>query len=126
MLAYDQDSNYVIENVSRNVEQFTMSRSVQSEDIKVVLRTGIYFVEENCTNIDTAIDNANITRQSIGQTFSNEIAVYNEAFVRQKSLQSKILARMEPSLENGDFQVWMQPKIDLKTGELCGAEALSR
>ena len=33
---------------------------------------------------------------------------------------------MEPSLENGDFQVWMQPKIDLKTGKLCGAEALSR
>ena len=47
---------------------------------------GIYFVEENCANIDTAIDYANITRQSIGQTVSNEIAVYNEAFVRQKSL----------------------------------------
>lgn len=126
MLAYDQDSNYVIENVRRNIEQFTMSQNVQSEDLKVVLRMGIYFVEENCTNIDTAIDYANITQKSIGQTVSNEIAVYNEAFVRQKSLQSKILARMEPSLENGDFQVWMQPKIDLKTGKLCGAEALSR
>lgn len=126
MLTYDQDSNYVIENVRRNIDQFTMSQNAQSEDIKVVLRMGIYFVEENCANIDTAIDYANITRQSIGQTVSNEIAVYNEAFVRQKSLQSKILARMEPSLENGDFQVWMQPKIDLKTGKLCGAEALSR
>lgn len=126
MLTYDQDSNYVIENVRRNIDQFTMSQNTQSEDIKVVLRMGIYFVEENCANIDTAIDYANITRQSIGQTVSNEIAVYNEAFVRQKSLQSKILARMEPSLENGDFQVWMQPKIDLKTGKLCGAEALSR
>ncbi|RGY95923.1 EAL domain-containing protein [Clostridium sp. AM58-1XD] len=126
MLTYDQDSNYVIEKVRRNIEQFTMSQKVQSEDIKVVLRMGIYFVEENCTNIDTAIDYANITRQSIGQTVSNEIAVYNEAFVRQKSLQSKILARMESSLENGDFQVWIQPKIDLKTGKLCGAEALSR
>ena len=126
MLAYDQDSNYVIENVRRNIAQFTMSQNAQIEDIKVVLRMGIYFLEDSCTNIDTAIDYANITRQSIGQTVSNEIAVYNEAFVRQKSLQSKILARMEPSLESGDFQIWMQPKIDLKTGKLCGAEALSR
>lgn len=126
MLAYDQDSSYVIENVRRNIEQFTVSQNVQREDIKVVLRMGIYFVEENCTNIDTAIDYANITRQSIGQTVSNEIAVYNEAFVRQRSLQSKILAKMEPSLENGDFQVWIQPKVDLETGRLCGAEALSR
>ena len=126
MLAYDQDSNYVIENVRRNLEQFTISQNAQIEDIKVVLRMGIYFVEENCANIDTAIDYANITRKSIGQTVSNEIAVYNEAFVRQKSLQSKILAKMEPSLENGDFQIWMQPKVDLKTGKLCGAEALSR
>ena len=126
MLAYDQDSNYVVENVRRSIEQFTMFQNAQIEDTKVVLRMGIYFVEENCTNIDTAIDYANITRQSIGQTVSNETAVYNEAFVRQKSLQSKILARMEPSLESGDFQIWMQPKIDLKTGKLCGAEALSR
>lgn len=126
MLAYDQDSNYVIETVRRNIEQFSASQNFQSEDIKVVLRMGIYFLEESCSNIDTAIDYANITRQSIGQTVSNEIAIYNEAFVRQKSLQSKILAKMEPSLENGDFQVWLQPKVDLKTGKLCGAEALSR
>lgn len=33
---------------------------------------------------------------------------------------------MEPSLENGDFQVWMQPKVDLKRENFCGAEALTR
>ncbi len=44
MLTYDQDSNYVIENVRRNIDQFTMSQNTQSEDIKVVLRMGIYFV----------------------------------------------------------------------------------
>lgn len=126
MVDYDQDSNYVIENMRRNIEQFTRTQNFQSEGIKVVLRMGIYFMEENCTNIDTAIDYASITRQSIGQTVNNEIAVYNEEFVRRKSLQSKILARMEPSLENGDFKIWLQPKVDLKTGKLCGAEALSR
>ena len=125
-LVYDQDSDYVIKNVRMNTEQFYISQNFQSRDIKIVLRIGIYFLEENCSSIDTAIDYANITRQSIGQTMDNEIVVYNEEFVRQKSLQSKILAKMESSLENGDFQVWLQPKVELKTGKPCGAEALSR
>lgn len=33
---------------------------------------------------------------------------------------------MYPALARGDFIPWFQPKVDLKTGKICGAEALVR
>ena len=34
--------------------------------------------------------------------------------------------QMRAGLENGEFEPWFQPKIDLETGRACGAEALVR
>ncbi len=41
-------------------------------------------------------------------------------------ISKKIEAEMENALENGEFHIYLQPKVNMVTSELCGAEALSR
>ena len=47
---------------------------------------------------------------------------YDEIAQRNKNIESE----MEEALAAGQFQVYLQPKMNMITSELCGAEALSR
>lgn len=121
-----EDRDALLKIIRDMLDQFCMEQKKRNEDIHFVLRTGVYFIEENCKDILTGIDRANLARKSIRQSIQNEICVYGKdlIFTYDKSLE--IMTRMESALENGDFQVWIQPKINLLDGSLCGAEALIR
>lgn len=55
-----------------------------------------------------------------------EIVVLDEE-MRERLLQrKKIEERFEKAIENGEFVPYFQPKVDIRTGKLVGAEALSR
>lgn len=50
-----------------------------------------------------------------------------DAELRNRQLQNKIFEdAMYPALERNEFIPWFQPKVDLQTGEICGAESLVR
>lgn len=54
------------------------------------------------------------------------IGIYDEK-LRQKRLKQKTVERlMQKALANGEFQIWFQPKYDIRTHEIIGAEALAR
>lgn len=47
--------------------------------------------------------------------------------MRDRQLRNKIYEdEMYPALKRNEFVPWFQPKADLKTGKICGAEALVR
>lgn len=120
------DTKCLRSKIKDTLDQFCMEQKSRNDDIRFVLRTGIYFIEEDCRDILTGIDRANLARKAIGQSIRNEISVYGTDVIRKKDISIEIVTRMESALENGDFQVWVQPKIDLTDGSLCGAEALIR
>ena len=126
MIGWDEEQEQLIEVIKNAVQQFYTVQKRTNDGVKITLRIGIYFLEASCTEIDKAIDCANITRQSIGQSLSSEIRIYREDIVKGDNLKNEIFATMEKTMENGDFQVWLQPKVNLKTKQLCGAEALIR
>ena len=54
------------------------------------------------------------------------IGVYDEK-LQQKRLKQKTVERlMQKALANGEFQIWLQPKYDIRTHKIIGAEALTR
>ena len=126
LLEYSTGTNEFVAQFRLNIENFCETQNQRNEDVKVVMRAGVYFLEEGCKSIDTAIDRANITRQAVGQSIASEVNVYNSAIIQKNSMTNVILANMEKSLDNGDFSVWIQPKVNLQTGALCGGEALVR
>lgn len=51
---------------------------------------------------------------------------YDAAFTQRLQKERDLNALFEGSLENGDFQVYLQPKVWVENGSLGGAEALVR
>lgn len=121
-----EDADELIKKIKDTLDQFCMEQKARNDDIRFVLRTGIYFVEMKCKDILIAIDRANLARKSIGQSIHNELCVYGENLIKKNDKSVEIMTRMESALENGDFQVWVQPKVNLLNGSVCGAEALIR
>lgn len=54
------------------------------------------------------------------------ISFYDAEIHEKDKLQNEIENRMESALQNGEFHMYLQPKMDLTTGKLTGSEALVR
>ena len=71
------------------------------------------------THVRFALDTA---RSSL----KHNIWFYDTRLHESEILENYVESHMNQALENGEFKMFLQPKIDLKTGRVGGAEALVR
>ena len=60
------------------------------------------------------------------QVSSGEVKIFDEKLEEYLTSQHDIESRMEDALKNDEFKAWYQPKYDIKTRRIIGAEALVR
>ena len=86
---------------------------------------GIYKIK-NDENILLAIDKAMTAHDEIIGDYNKKYNMYSEETETVILEEQKIEEIMEEALENGEFKVFYQPKIDLKTNKVISCEALVR
>ena len=92
---------------------------------KIHLDCGMYIIQPGDDFLD-AQDNARYARRSIHNSYSNTIAFYEKTLRDESLAKASVIPNFERALENGDIMVLLQPKCSASTGEIIGAEALSR
>lgn len=94
--------------------------------LNLVLRYGIYTIEDPTTPVNIMCDRAILAKESIKGKYDTYFAYYDDK-IRQKLLDEQmIVSDMKTALAENQFKVYFQPKYDLKTEEIVGAEALVR
>ena len=76
--------------------------------------------------ISDMLNEAEFALKTIKQGYENEIAFYASSVKEKKIFQNEIENCMEQALENNEFKLFLQPKKNLSTNEIIGAEALVR
>lgn len=112
-----------IKRISASLEEMDVWKVLK---IKPVITTGIYFVEEDDLEARKAIDMAKMAKKSIKGRYKSAFAIYNKKIKNKLVEEKRIEDEMYDALTDRQFKVYYQPKINLKTGELSGAEALVR
>lgn len=124
LLHYD-----TLEELENRIEyyfmQFNKLPYKQNDCFSLSLIIGIYLIEPN-DQITIAVDRANIARKSIRERHKNNYAYFDTNMKASILKRQSIENIMVESLENHEFCVYYQPKFNLVTGEICGAEALIR
>lgn len=95
---------------------------------KVFVGIGVYLPKEEAPDFYTAQYNADICRAESPENdyrnshFEIYSMTYHDLTLRYFDLEQEI----RPAIENGHIKLYLQPKVDLKTGEVTRAEALMR
>ncbi|TCZ80101.1 EAL domain-containing protein [Paenibacillus albiflavus] len=110
-------------NVYRKIDEWKKSH-FSGFTISVI--SGIYLVQPEDRDISTILDKANMARKSIKGSHNRPYAFYDDKLHEQIIKEERIELLMEDALANQEFIVYLQPKVNLMTEQIIGAEALVR
>lgn len=112
-----------IENLFDNIRKRSITFAT---DYELILNAGVYQITEEDNDINTMIDRADIAQRTIKGKRNRLVAFYTQD-LRDKLLEEKeIENNMVNALLNNEFIVYLQPKYNINTGNVAGAEALVR
>ncbi len=94
-------------------------------NLRVRLSFGVCKADDE-TDIITLCDHAGLAKKTIKGNVLKTIAHYDETMRRQGIEDKDMEDEMNAALENGEFEMYLQPKISIATTEVVGAEALAR
>lgn len=106
-------------------EQFNVMQKAKYPGNKFVVATGVALIDDT-EDITVAIDNANVARKSIKNSPKTACKFFDYTMKIKMQREAEITNSMEQALKNGEFIVYLQPKVGLKDSNLVGAEALVR
>ncbi len=89
-------------------------------------RYGRYFLEPKETDVDEMVNKVSIAHSHAREKTGWAIWDYDEKFKKHMLRMAEITNKMEDSLINKEFKMFLQPKYNPKAGTVVGAEALVR
>lgn len=92
----------------------------------MLLQMGIYYIPPDHTDLRLAIDYANQALELAGDSKGNTIKIYDTALEMQIKERYEHEKLLESADINRDFVAYYQPKVDIRSGKIVGAEALVR
>ncbi|MCR5357711.1 MAG: EAL domain-containing protein [Lachnospiraceae bacterium] len=101
-------------------------RSVPDMPTVLSLVYGIYKVVDIDIPVRLMCDRARAVKKQVKGSALSNYAVYDDVIRLKMREQAEIENEMEQALANGEFVMYLQPQIDIKTGKIRGAEALVR
>lgn len=95
---------------------------------KIYTGMGAYLLTKEPVDFLTAQYNADICRSESKESLyrNTHFEVYGMTYWDKNLLGYDLEQTIRPAMENGDFKLYLQPKVDLKTGRVTEAEALVR
>ncbi len=92
----------------------------------IVVKFGIYRKVDPTLSISTMCNRAALAAEEIKGKYGHILSEYNDDIHRRLLTEQRISEEMETALLEKQFVIYYQPKHNLQSGRLCGAEALVR
>lgn len=109
----------------------TVSSGVSDESngsARVHLRMGVYAKVDKNADIEQRFDRAKTAADTVHGSYTKNIGIYDEKLNQQELFAEQLVEEFPIALENNQFQVYFQPKFDIRPHDpvITSAEALVR
>ncbi len=133
---YDKEDfivKYFVDKIAEEIDKYNedvMRKLISNTETKVIAKLsiafGIYLITDKSVPIAQMCDRASLAKRSHKDDVTQIYKFYDDE-IRSHLLQDKeIEDEMDKALENHEFKMYLQPKFDMNTMEIVGAEALVR
>ncbi|MBI2381864.1 MAG: EAL domain-containing protein [Gammaproteobacteria bacterium] len=108
--------------------QASLSRPYALADCELAITAsmGICLYPRDGPDIDSLLKNSDIALQHARALGGDTIRYYAPEMNERLSARLAMEAGLRRALERGELRVYYQPKVNLQSGRICGAEALMR
>lgn len=106
-----------------------VKKRIESNKFEFEIKTsyGVYLPEDEIgLEVNLMCDRAALAKKKIKDNAMQFCAFYDEEYRTEILKNNRIEAEMEQALKDRQFVMYLQPKFDLESGEIVGAEVLAR
>ncbi len=118
-----QQTQHIAKKVLKAVSD---TRHIAGHDLSVTASLGISLYPSDSANAVGLIKHAETAMHNSKERGPNDFSFYTEAMNLHAQHQQNLESAILQALERDEFVLHYQPKLDLKSGRVVGAEALTR
>ncbi len=93
---------------------------------RISFSVGVYEITDPTLDVNVMIDYANIARHMGKETTGFTYHYFTEEMAANRIINNEITTAMVPAIKDEEFVLYYQPKLDLNTEAVVGAEVLVR
>lgn len=117
----------LLEVISDHLTETEIVYKDSGESVKVNATAGVFVVPDDyCEQSPGDVMGKIVTAYRAAQNGKNQIVIYSEELAQNKEKSMRVQQMFGEGLKRKEFRVFYQPKVNIRTGEICGAEALCR
>lgn len=99
---------------------------ILGKEYKISISKGVYIIDNPKNDVDYMIDCANTARLKGKEKYGTTLFEFTEKMKKEQIIKNMIVSNMEYALKNKEFFIVFQPKYNLISEKIIGAEALVR
>lgn len=117
---------YKEENIELIVKALQIRLKQINKDYNIKISCGVYVIDDFNMDISEMYDRAFMAAKNCKGQFIDNISYYDESMIENMRQEQFVINEVNKALEEEQFVVFLQPKINLITNRAYGAEALVR
>lgn len=118
--------NYSKEQIIENIARINAAMAKFGSNFSIKVKVGVCVIENNEENIESSFEKAAIAASTIKKNIAQQLVFYQKEMSVDLLLEQEIIGEMQQALNRGEFELYLQPKYNLKTNLPYGAEVLVR
>lgn len=122
-LAASEDAHLALERLMRSV---SAPYTLEGETVLVTASIGYTLYPRDDADADTLLRHADQAMYGAKQAGRNRFQEFDAAQERAHRQTRAQLVELRAALKAGEFELYLQPKVDMRLGTVVGAEALAR
>ncbi len=117
---------YKEENIDLLVNALQINLKRVNKDYNIKISCGVYIIKDDSLDVPEMYDRALLAANSCKGKFTQSVAYYDNSMIESMRQEQFIISEVNRAINEEQFEVYLQPKINLATDRSYGAEALVR